>query len=139
MNPEAKKELDRILEKAKTDPLEDYELDFLRARQVYLKKSQLEYLEERDISLKMTKGEEKKRAKKVIAQAEQDERDADEANRLAHPAEKKEQLPYGELQDKAKGLGLKFAGIKRAVLEKAIVIKEKEEKEKGKGKGKGKE
>lgn len=123
MNPEAKKELDRILEKAKTDPLADHELDFLRARQVYIKEGQLKYVGK---LLKATKAEKKAREEKKELAVEQGELDADEMNRTAHPAEKdEERIPYGELQDRAKKLGLKFVGIKRVVLEKEIKEKEK--------------
>ena len=117
MNPEAKEELKRILEKAKTDPLEDYELDFLRARKDYLKKSQLEsfgYL------LEVTESEEKKREKKEQEKIEADEINADELNRTAHPAEKKDQIPYKILQNEAKKLGKRYVGVSRKDLEESL-------------------
>jgi len=117
MNPEAKEELQRILEKAKTDPLEDYELDFLRARRMYIKKSQLEYVEK---YLEPAKGEGKRREGERLERIEAKEVDADEMNRTAHPAEKREQVPYKILQNEAKKLGKKYVGVSRKDLEKSL-------------------
>lgn len=122
MNPEAKKELKRILEKAKTDPLEDYEIDFLRARRIYIKKSKLKYVGK---FLEVTKAGKKKRAEKVITKVEQKELDDDEMNRTTHPAEKREQTPYRQLQNRARRLGLKFVGVTRKKLEESILATKK--------------
>lgn len=118
MNEEAKKELKRVLKKAETDPLEDHEKDFLRARKVYIKKSQLAYLGKG--FFEVSKGEKKQRAKKKLKAVEDKELVADEANRLTHPAEKKEQLPYRELQALAKKKNLKYIGVSRKDLEKLV-------------------
>ena len=117
MNPEAREVFKRILDKAKTDPLTDHEIGFLRARQAYLKASQREYV---DKYLKADKNEGKRMEKKAQRKVEADEVVADEANRTTHPAEKREQLPYKVLQNENKKLGKRYVGVSRKELEEAI-------------------
>jgi len=118
MNPEAREIFNRIIQKAKTDPLADHEIAFIRARQAYLKKSQLEIVEE---YLTVSEEEEEKKEEEEIEKIEEEEMEADEANRTAHPAERdEERIPYKILQNEAKKLGKKYVGISRKDLEKSL-------------------
>ena len=108
MNPEAKKVLKEILKKEIFE-LTDFDLDFLRARRSYLTKEQIKIYTE---VLTMSNAEKKRRAKKAEVLIESNELDADEMNRTAHPAEKKEQASYRELQAIAQEVGLKYFGVR---------------------------
>ena len=127
MNPEAKKVLDKILKK-EIHELTLSDRAILRSRLPYLKASKRKYYKE---VLSISKAE-----KKMIKEAEERkveliEEEADEANRLAHPAEKDEgRIPYKELQKKAEKLNLKFVGIKREKLIESIEKAEKPKKKK---------
>jgi len=121
LKPRTRKRLDEILRKGKESAggkLEDHEIAFLRALRFYLTKKQLKEYKK---FLTPSKAEAKRKAIKEKLDTESKEIDADEMNRTAHPAEKKEQIPYKELQVKAKKLKLPYVGISRVNLEKAIL------------------
>ena len=128
MNPKVLERLSEIIKKAKGGPLLDHELAFLRARREYLKERHLAIVGK---FLPVSKDEVKRKAEKEKLAVESQELDADEMNRLAHPAIKKEQVPYRELQKEAKKLKLPYVGISREKLVKSI-LKTKPSKEAGK-------
>ena len=71
--------------------------------------------------MEITEEEVIKKAEKEVTEAEQEELDADEANRTAHPAEKDEdRIPYKVLQNEAKKLGKRYIGVSRKDLEKSV-------------------